>query len=199
MLTKTMMTKAVRAIESVHAIYYDPDGIKDLETRLEERRGVAARHIYGLALLAAETDDAPGTFLDLCAHAETEYKRAHSVENLAEALPTWRVFKSGLLTGMRDYDMDPRKHRTEGAFRVARAALVAENRSPRGAPAPLETPEAVDHMLATTVTHDALRTMVSQVVWMLESLKRGTVKDAQTVLRAAMDGLAPLVDERKAA
>lgn len=205
-LNRTQKVRAIRAIEGVHSVYHDPDGIAKLEAKLADKKAAAAKHVYALAVLAMEATatrlKAIDLYLALTLHAETEYKAAHNVESLSEALPTWKTFKSNILTGMRDYELDPREYRTEGAFRVAKQKLqAAENDggTPARAPKPLETPDDIDHVLATTVTHDALRTMVSQVVFMLESLKRGTVKDAQAVMRAAMDGLAPLVDARKAA
>lgn len=205
-LNRTQKVRAVRAIEGVHSVYHDADGIAQLEKRLDDQKAAAAKHVYGLAVHAMESTPtrlkAIDLFLALSLHAETEYKTAHNVASLSETLPTWKTFKSNILTGMRDYELDPREFRTEGAFRVAKQKLQAtenDGGTPTRVPKPLETPDAIDHVLATTVTHDALRTMVSQVVFMLESLKRGTVKDAQAVLRVAMDGLAPLVDERKVA
>ena len=213
-LSRGMKSRAVRAINSVHAAYYETDGIRDLEARISERRASAAKHIYSLAVFAfketRKRDDAIELYLELCAHAEAEYKREHDVENLADALPTWKTLKSNVLTGIRDDGLDPRKFRSEGAFRVAKmkkraAAAEATAETPEASNVvPISgrrdpSPEDFDAALATTVHEDALRLLVAQIVFEVGALKRSAVGDAETILRETMDRLAPLVDQRKVA
>lgn len=212
-LSRGMKSRAVRAINSVHAAYYETDGIRDLEARISEKRASAAKHIYSLAVFAfketRKRDDAIELYLELCAHAEAEYKREHDVENLADALPTWKTLKSNVLTGIRDDGLDPRKFRSEGAFRVAkmkkRAAAAEAPAAPETASNVIQlqrkdaSPEDFDAVLATTVHEDTLRVLVAQIVFEVGALKLSTIAEAEDILRETMDRLAPLVDKRKVA
>src|SRR5262245_45431355 len=109
-LNRTQKVRAVRAIEGVHSVYHDADGIAQLEARLNEKKAAAAKHVYALAVFSMETSatrlKAIDLYLALCSHAESEYKTAHNVDSLSDALPTWKTFKSNILTGMRDYELD---------------------------------------------------------------------------------------------
>lgn len=209
-ISRAAKMRASRAIEAVHAAYYDKDGIRQLELVLEEKRGAAARHVYALAVFASEQEkkraDAIALFLAMCAYAEAQYKAARDVANLKDALPTWAVFKSNIMRGMREYDLDPREHRSEGAFRVAmQKAEPAERPTatvvalPAPAKAHLAQPDEIGAFLDTTAVRPALRVLLAQLIFECETLKLGNLAKAEAVLRTAMDSLAPLVDQRKVA
>lgn len=100
---------------------------------------------------------------------------------------------------------------SEGAFRTAKQRLAAGSRGngsdtddadnivrlpPPGEPVPVET---VDELLTTTIQQDSLRTLIAQIIFELEALKRNKVREAEAILRETMDQLAPLVDQRKVA
>lgn len=194
-LTRAAKSRAARAIEDVHLAYYEKGGIRDLENKLGEQRGAAARHIFALAIYASEhaetLDEAIAQFQALCAYAEARYKQEHDVVNLKEALPTWAVFKSNILRGMREYGLDPIEYRSEGAFRVAMQKAMG----PKALPPPEKA--SIEKALESTVTYDPVRRLLAQIIFECEALKRSKHKDAEQVLREAMDKLAALVDQRK--
>lgn len=213
-LNRSMQSRAVKAIEGVHTAYHaGADSIGALEKRIADKRAAAAKHVFGLAVFAMQTNDgdrakAIELYLALCDHAETAYKAAHKVTDLAEALPTWRVFKSNVLTGMRDHGLDPREFRSEGAFRTAKLKLAAAPAGPRRGPhavvelpppGEVVPPETVEQMLERVVPHEALRELVAQIVVDLEILKRSKTSEAQAILEEMRDRLHPLVDQRKVA
>ncbi|HEX7011501.1 MAG TPA: hypothetical protein VF161_02080 [Steroidobacteraceae bacterium] len=198
-LTRSAKARAARAIEDVHLAYYAKGGIRDLEDKLGEQRGAAARHIFALAIYASENaetlEEAIAQFQALCAYAEARYKQEHDVVNLKEVLPTWAVFKSNILRGMREYGLDPIEYRSEGAFRVA----MQRQQEQLALPSPPKlTQRAIDKALSTTVTYDPVRTLLSQILFECQSLKRSKQKDAEAVLRETMDRLSQFVDQRKA-
>lgn len=198
-LTRSAKARAARAIEDVHLAYYAKGGIRDLEDKLSEQKGAASRHIFALAIYASENaetlEEAIAQFQALCAYAEARYKQEHDVVNLKEVLPTWAVFKSNILRGMREYGLDPIEYRSEGAFRVA----MQRQQERLGLPSPPKlTQRAIDKALSTTVTYGPVRTLLSQILFECQSLKRSKQKDAEAVLRETMDRLSQLVDQRKA-
>lgn len=215
-LTRAAKIRATRAIESVHAAYYEKGGMRDTEAKLAEQRGAAARHVYSLAVFASKQartrDKAVALFLGACAYAEAQYKAAHEVANLKDALPTWAVLKSNILRGVRDYQLDPAEHRSEGAFRVAmqKASVssaqsvarsnvkqISDARTARDSGQSHE--EQIESFLATTSVQSGLRVLLAQIIFECESLQRGKTRDAERILREAMDALQPLVDSRKVA
>jgi len=198
-LTRSAKARAARAIEDVHLAYYAKGGIRDLEDKLSEQKGAASRHIFALAIYASENaetlEEAIAQFQALCAYAEARYKQEHDVVNLKEVLPTWAVFKSNILRGMREYGLDPIEYRSEGAFRVA----MQRQQEQLGLPSPPKlTQRAIDKALSTTVTYGPVRTLLSQILFECQSLKRSKQKDAEAVLRETMARLSQLVDQRKA-
>ena len=197
-LTRSAKARAARAIEDVHLAYYAKGGIRDLEDKLSEQKGAASRHIFALAIYASENaetlEEAIAQFQALCAYAEARYKQEHDVVNLKEVLPTWAVFKSNILRGMREYGLDPIEYRSEGAFRVAMQRQQAQLALPSP---PKLTQRAIDKALSTTVTYDPVRTLLSQILFECQSLKRSKQKDAEAVLRETMDRLSQFVDQRK--
>lgn len=197
-LTRSAKARAARAIEDVHLAYYAKGGIRDLENKLGEQRGAAARHIFALAIYASENaetlEEAIAQFQALCAYAEARYKQEHGVVNLKEVLPTWAVFKSNILRGMREYGLDPIEYRSEGAFRVA----MQRQQEQLALPSPKLTQRAIDKALSTTVTYDPVRTLLSQILFASQWLKRSKQKDAEAILRETRDRLSQFVDQRKA-
>lgn len=197
-LTRSAKARAARAIEDVHLAYYAKGGIRDLEDKLGEQRGAASRHIFALAIYASENaktlEEAIAQFQALCAYAEARYKQEHGVVNLKEVLPTWAVFKSNILRGMREYGLDPIEYRSEGAFRVA----MQRQQEQLAPPSPKLTQRAIDKALSTTVTYDPVRTLLSQILFECQALKRSKQKEAEVILRETMDRLSQLVDQRKA-
>lgn len=201
-LTSQAKRKASRAIENVHLAYYQRGGIRDSEEKLGEQRQSVAQEIFALARFAAEqARDRPSAialFSTMCTYAEEQYKSEHEVVNLKDALPTWATLKSNILRGVRDYKLSPTEYRSEGAFRVA---LQKKQQAMLPAPTidqskPL-THEELDRLLSTTVQFDAVRSLLSQVVFGCEVLKKTNATKATAILRATMDQLAPLVDQRK--
>lgn len=197
-LTRSAKARAARAIEDVHLAYYAKGGIRDLEDKLGEQKGAAARHIFALAIYASENaetlEEAIAQFQALCAYAEARYKQEHDVVNLKEVLPTWAVFKSNILRGMREYGLDPIEYRSEGAFRVA----MQRQQEQLALPSPKLTQRAIDKALSTTVTYDPVRTLLSQILFASQLLKRSKQKDAEAILRETRDRLSQFVDQRKA-
>lgn len=198
-LTRSAKARAARAIEDVHLAYYAKGGIRDLEGKLSEQKGAASRHIFALAIYASENaetlEEAIAQFQALCAYAEARYKQEHDVVNLKEVLPTWAVFKSNILRGMREYGLDPIEYRSEGAFRVA----MQRQQERLGLPSPPKlTQRAIDKALSTTVTYGPVRTLLSQILFECQSLKRSKQKDAEAVLRETIARLSQFVDQHKA-
>lgn len=206
-LSRAAKMRAARAIAAVHTAYHEKDGIRQLELALDEKRGAAARHVYALAVFAAEQhkkrEDAIALYLSMCQYAEAQYKAEHEVANLKDALPTWAVFKSNILRGMREFQLDPREHRSEGAFRVAmQKAEPAERQAASVTALPVQrSPEQIEDYLASTVHHDSLRVLVSQIIFQLENLKgdKPAIRAAEGVLRETMNKLQPNVDATKVA
>lgn len=199
-LSRAAKQKAVRAIEDIHLAYYAKGGIRETEEKLAEQRSSAARNIFALAQYASEQaktrNDAITLFQDICAHAEAHYKKEHGVENLKDAIPTWAVFKSGILRGVRQYQLDPSEYRSEGAFRIAMQKKQQLLAPPTVSDRALTTDE-LDKMLSATVQLNSLRALLALIVHSCEILKKGTAPKAEGILREAAESLAPLVDQRK--
>lgn len=197
-LSRAAKSRAARAIENVHLAYYEKGGIRDLEDKLGEQRGAAARHIFALAQYASETaEDLPeaiANFLGMCAYAEAKYKEDHDIVNLKEVLPTWAVFKSNILRGIRECGLDPIEYRSEGAFRIAVQKELEKKALPP--PPPADWP-SIEDVLATTITQDSTRTLISQILFELGALKPSKRAEAEAILRETMDRLQPFVDQRK--
>lgn len=208
-LTRAAKARASKAIESVHIAYYERGGIRDLEEKINSHRGAAAKHIFALAIYASENaktrNEAIALFLGMCAYAEAQYKREHDITNLKDpvaGLPTWAVFKSNILRGVREYHLDPVEYRSEGAFRVAmQKAELAALPSPAPVVSIARTPKTkrIEQALSDTQLHDSLKLLVSQIIFECESLQRGKKAEAEAVLRDAMNRLQPLVDPRRVA
>lgn len=193
--------KARRAIEDVHLAYNVKGGIRETEEKLAEQRSAAARNLFSLAVYASEQartrNDAIVLFQNMCMDAETFYKTEHQVENLKDALPTWAVIKSNILRGVRQFQLDPSEYRSEGAFRVAmqkkqqqQTALITHDR-------PMSQDD-LDKMLSATITANTMRSLLAQIVFECEALKKNAKPEAEAILRNTADSLAPLVDQRKA-
>lgn len=209
-LTRAAKARASKAIESVHIAYYEKGGIRDLEEKISGHRGAAAKHIFALAIYASETaktrKEAIALFLGMCAYAEAQYKHDHEITNLKDpvaGLPTWAVFKSNILRGIREFELDPCEYRSEGAFRVAMQKLELAALPAPSQPIPIHsrTPKAkrIEKALENTELHDTIKMLISQIVYECESLKTNRKHDAEAVLRDAMERLQPMVDSRKSA
>lgn len=198
-LSRGAKVRAARAIEEVHLAYYAKGGIRDLEDKLAEQRGAAARHIFSLAQYASEhtsdLDETMALFIAMCAYAEQKYKAMHDVLNLKEALPTWAVFKSNILRGIREYGLDPLEYRSEGAFRVA--MLKMQER--QSLPPPHRGPAALDAMLASAIPSTSVRSLLSQLIIETAAVRRSKQQEAEEILREAMSRLRPMLDRRKIA
>lgn len=198
-LSRQAKYRAARAIENVHLAYYQRGGLRDTEEKASEQRQSIAQELFNLARFATEQsktrDAAIRYFGELCEYAETRYKKEHEVENLREALPTWATLKSNILRGVRDYQLDPLEYRSEGAFRIAMQKEQA------ALPAPtlrVLSPAKLDELFSSTIPHEAVRPLLSQVVHHCELLKKRSDTAAVKVLQSALDELAPLVDQRRA-
>jgi hypothetical protein len=207
-LTAAERRKAERTIENVHLAFYQKGGIRDTIDRLNKQRTSTAQEIFALARFATEQskgrDAAIAKFKELCLHAESHYKAQHDVENLKDVLPTWAPLKSGILRGVREYQLSPTQYRSEGAFRIAMQKKQQQTMAPRiegepGTPITgrVATAEQVDHMLSTTVRLNSLRTLLAQIVFECEVIKKKHVLQAELVLRNTMNSLQPFVDQRK--
>jgi hypothetical protein len=198
-LTKAAKQKARRAIENIHLAYFGKEGIRETEEKLAEQRGAAARNIFELAKYASEQcrtrSDAIVLFKDMCLDAEAHYKTEHNVENLKDALPTWAVIKSNILRGVRQFELDPGKFQSEGAFRLAMQKKQQQLAPP--VPGRVLSIVELDKMLESTVQLSGVRVLLAQIAFACESLKKSTASKAETILRNTADSLAPLVDQRK--
>lgn len=203
-LSAAAKRKARRAIEDIHLAYNLKGGIRETEEKLAEQRSAAARNIFSLAVYASEQcrtrNDAITLFQDMCTDAEQFYKAEHKVENLKDALPTWAVIKSNILRGVRQFQLDPTEYRSEGAFRIAMQKKQQQLAAPAAAAAALEralSQDELDKMLATTITADTIRSLVAQIIFECEILRKNAKTEAEAILRNTSDSLAPLVDQRK--
>jgi ribosomal protein S7 len=199
-LSDVARRKALRAIEDVHAAYYDKGGIRDTAKQLEGQVNSTARVVYSLAVYASsqcETlDEAAELFRSMCAFAEAEYKQQHDVDNLREALPTWATYKSNVLRGVTQYQLDPVDYRSERQFRIAVDTKRGTARQQREQPE-LKDPEAIDSFLEMTAIRSSLRPHVTALVHLAEVVSRGKTHDAAEVLKEATDRLTPLIDQEK--
>lgn len=213
-LSRAAKTRASRAIEAVHRAYFEEGGLRDSMIKVEAQSTKVSEHIYALAKWASEQtmtpDLARAQFVTMCEYAEEKYKADHKVENLAEVLPVWRVYKSNILRGVK-LGIKPAEYDTEYDYRRAVMEKVREDlpdSSPvAGAraiqrtstvPGPVDLPE-IEQWLGSTAIHDTLRTLLARVILSVEFLKPRSVAKAEAILRKACDDLAPAVDQRKLA
>lgn len=229
-ITAAGKKKATDAIEAIHAAYFEPAGIRDTEEKLEAMRSSCSQHAYDLAAYAVKTsagDMAEGAqlFSALCEYAEGRYKERHAVENLKDALPTWAVFKSNILRGMR-LGLDPGGYGSEYEFRKAVMEAVAagvhevpppasgalqeryqERRAAKQAPAPERREEKrqdplwledAEVMIADfTTVAGVMRGLVARLLVEVEFIKPSRQEDAEGVIRRAIQELQPMIDMRK--
>lgn len=206
---------ATTAIEAVHSAYYEKGGIRDSMSAMQEQVDSAAKHVYSIAVFAVKqhSDDAAAAvdlYMGMCTYAETGYKKAHNVENLRDALPTWASFKSSVLRGLR-LGLNPTEFKSEKRFRNAvQEKIVAERPRLAAAPEPeplvvlpavreaelLNEQEIVELVSSTTVP-DSLKTLLSQVVFACEVIKTGAIGQAEDILRETWQRLNGLTDKRK--
>jgi hypothetical protein len=209
-LTRAAKARAAKAIESVHIAYYEKGGIRDLEEKISGHRGAAAKHIFALAIYASENAktraEAIALFLGMCAYAEAQYKAEHEITNLKDpvaGLPTWAVFKSNILRGIREFELDPCEYRSEGAFRVAmqKKELAALPSPVSALPVAARGPKAerIAKALQNTELHDTIRLLISQLIFECEVLRISKRAEAEAILKEAMDKLQPYIDARKSA
>lgn len=212
-LTRAAKNRAYRAIENVHLAFYEKGGLRDQLVAVDNAQQKISEHIFGLAVYAAKQAlnprDARELFTNMCTYAEGKYKEEHKVENLAEALPVWRVYKSNILRGVK-LGLKPPEYDTEYDFRRAvmekvRAELPATTttapaieRKPAADAGPVQLDE-IEQWLGATGVHDKLRILLAQVILSVEYIKRGSVPKVEAVLRRAVDELAPNVDHRRVA
>jgi len=210
-LTRAAKNRAYRAIENVHLAFYQKGGLRDMIAAVDAAQQKISEHVFGLAVYAAKQalnpKDARELFANMCEYAEGKYKEEHAVENLADALPVWRVYKSNILRGVK-LGLKPPEYETEYDFRKAvmekvRAQLPAPvsepiERKPSLEPGPVQLDE-IEQWLGATGVHDKLRMLLAQVILSVEYIKRGSVPKVEAVLRRAVDELAPSVDHRRVA
>lgn len=200
-LPRAARQKARRAIENIHLAYYEKGGIRETETQLAEQRSAAAKNIFALAQYASEQcrkrTDAITLFRDMCLDAETYYKAEHKVENLEDALPTWKVIKSNILRGVRKFDLNPIEYRSEGAFRIAMQKKQQALAAPTTPHDRALTQDELEKLLSNTVQLNTVRSLLAEIVFECESLKKSAKAEAETILRTTANSLAPLVDQRK--
>jgi hypothetical protein len=204
-LSRAAKARAYKAIENVHRDFYLKGGLRDTAEKLVKQRDASAQHIFDLAKFASsecrKRDDAILLFKSMCDYAEEKYKQEHDVVNLKDALPNWATYKSHILRGVRDYQLEPRQHRSVGAFRIAiqkqqQQATESVPALPNQA-ARMLTADELDRMLSTTIRLDSVRQQVAQVLFICENLRKGGTQKALEVLRSTADALAPFVDQRK--
>lgn len=208
---------AVTAIQRTHKDYTKPNGLRDLEARIEQETVKCSKHIFGLARYAFENSEDPiEMFTDLCAYAEEQFKTRHNVENVKDVLPVWAVFKSNINRGLRA-DLDPRQFDTEWDFRKATMDQVRGNngngtadkstRAPR-TPTTIREPEVpempvpavadrVEDWVESTTIHNTLKFLVTRLVIEAEYVKKGKEKEAEKILREAIGALHRLVDRKR--
>lgn len=210
-LTRAAKQRALRAIENVHLAFYEKGGIRDTLATLNDQQEKVSEHIFGLAVYAAKQAlnpaDARELFTNMCEYAEDHYKKEHSVDNLADALPVWRVYKSNILRGVK-LGLKPPEYDSEYEFRKAAMEKVRGSlpgpkaepieRKPAAAPGPVQLDE-IEQWLGSTGVHDQLRTLLAQVILSVEFIKRGSLPKAEAALRRLVDELAPSVDHRRVA
>lgn len=198
-LNAAAQARALRAIEDVHLAYYGKGGIRETADKLEKQTQSTAQVVYSLAVYASrqvETlEEAAKLFRELCAFAEAQYKEQHGVENLRDALPTWAVYKSTVLRGVTQFELDPVDYRSERQFRNAIESKAPKARAQE--PDELKPPDEIGAFLERTPMRSSLRIIVSDLVYHAEAIERGKTTEAAAVLRQTSDRLRELVDPSK--
>ncbi len=209
-LSRAAKSRAVRAIEAVHVAYDEKDGLRDTLAKVEGQKTRVSGHIHGLAVFASQTEkDLPraiALYLAMCAYAEEQYKTKHSVTDLEEAIPVWKVYKSNILAAMR-LGINPAEYESEYALRKEKdkrnkpTLLLPPAGAVRAGPqrAGPRTEEQIEELLTVTAVHDRLLPLVVRLIFESEYLKKSKVDEAEAILREAVDKLGEFVDQRRAA
>lgn len=200
-LTTAAKRKAADAIEHTHNEYIRKGGLKDLIDEAEKQGKRASTHIFALAQFAEKrlpkSQDAMAMFAGLTSYAETRYKEAHSVENLEDALPCWKVYKSTILRAWRlglqtrEYESlyDMRKS-IMAAVRAGTEPAQLEGGAKRRA-GPIGIDELQDYLGATGM-HDEFRVTLAQIILGVERVKRGKVKAVEALFKETAQKLREL-------
>ena len=196
------------AIQKTYKEYTKPNGLRDLEKKIETETVKCSKYIFGLAKYAYENyEDAEEAFRDMCQYAEEQFKARHNVENVKDILPVWAVYKSNINRGLKA-ELDPRDYDSEWEFRKATMDEVRENgneaytqtRAPRtpapDKPAPVNAEQVEDWMETTTISTN-LKFLVMQLVLETEYVKKGKEKEAEKILREAIGALKQIVDRKR--
>lgn len=215
--------RAAGAIENCWKAYHDPEsGLKLREEQLAVASSRASSYIYGLAQFAMEVcpkkyrpDEVFGA---MCAYAEAKLKEKHEVNNLEDALPCWKTFKSNIMGGLR-VGLDPHEFSTEWQFRKAgmearlsvidtkNAAedrrLVTESRGHEERSDPVtKLPtrlhiEPVRKFMRATSIASPLKLVLAQIMVEADYVKKGKEAEAEEILNTAHEALLELVDKRR--
>jgi hypothetical protein len=210
-LSRAAKTRAVRAIESVHALYSDQDGLAEMIQRAEDLKTRVSSQVHGLAVFAVKTEKTLergiALYLAMCTYAEEAYKTKHGVTDLEKAIPVWKVYKSNILSAMR-LDLNPAEYNSEYELRKAKNELTESPiqvkppiapATPAKARAGPATEQQIEQMLSGTAVHDRLRTLVARIIFSAEFLRRNKVSEAEAIIQEAVDKRGALVDHRRVA
>lgn len=173
-LTTAGKTKALEAIQAVHAAYIAKDGLRAVERVYIQRRQGTSAHIYSLAKWSARHSDtlsnAGELFCALCKHAEHEYKAAAGLTSdkyLAE-LRVWRVFKSQIRSCISN-GISPLEHPTLHALKKATRDKLSRKKSKQRGPL---TEAAVSHLFESSDLDSELADVLQHLVITAASAQR---------------------------
>lgn len=200
------------AIQKTYKEYTKPNGLRDLEKKIESETVKCSRYIFGLAKYAYENyEDVEEAFRDMCQYAEEQFKARHNVENVKDILPVWAVYKSNINRGLKA-ELDPREYDSEWEFRKAimdearetgngSGQTSTQTRAPRTPsaperPAPVNAERVEDWMETTTISTN-LKFLVTQLVLETEYVKKGKEKEAEKILREAIGALKRIIDHSR--
>lgn len=199
-MTAAAKRKASNAIEHGYAEYIRKGGLKDATEEVQKQATKASTHLFELAQFSAKrlaaVEDAQSLFLGLCGYAEDKFKTEHQIDNLEDAFPSWKQFKTVLLRGWR-MGLDVREFeslydmRKSLMARVRAGAELEDGRVKRKKQGPIDLDEVQDWLGATGI-HDDLRSLLAQVIFSVERVKRGKVKAVEALFKRTAQELREL-------
>lgn len=220
--------RCAAAGDGIWDAYHDPkDGLKLREQQVATAGARASSYIFNLAKYAVEVCPRKyrphEVFSALCLYTEARLKEKHDVDNLADALPCWKTYKSNILGAMRD-GLDPNdfpnhyelhKAGTQARLSVlttreeaSNHRLLTESLSPESpshqAPSDPVTQDSVKlkiepvrRFIRSTSIASSLKLVLAQLVVEADYIKKGKEDEAEAILAEAREKLAALVDRRR--